>query len=153
VDSREWAKFIIVLKENASVWFCHSHDSSDLQTLQTERGGSVLPLLKVAGSNLWPYLLTGFVVFRIPSKKFCDTALYKSQPFPSTSFPIHSRHSSVSVTTRLRDGRPGFDSSQRKESFSLIHRSAPFPPTQPPIQWVPGALTPGVKRPECETEH
>jgi hypothetical protein len=25
--------------------------------------------------------------------------------------------------------------------------------TQPPIQWVPGALTPGVKRPEREADH
>jgi len=26
-------------------------------------------------------------------------------------------------------------------------------PTQPPLQWVMGALTPGVKRPGCETDH
>jgi hypothetical protein len=26
-------------------------------------------------------------------------------------------------------------------------------PTQPPIQWVPGALTPGVKRPGREADH
>jgi hypothetical protein len=26
-------------------------------------------------------------------------------------------------------------------------------PTQPPIQWVPGALSPGVKRPGCEADH
>jgi hypothetical protein len=26
-------------------------------------------------------------------------------------------------------------------------------PTQPPIYWVPGALTPGLKRPERETNH
>jgi len=26
-------------------------------------------------------------------------------------------------------------------------------PTQPPIQWVPGALSPGVKRPGRETDH
>jgi hypothetical protein len=24
---------------------------------------------------------------------------------------------------------------------------------QPPIQWVPGALSPGIKRPERETDH
>jgi hypothetical protein len=26
-------------------------------------------------------------------------------------------------------------------------------PTQPPIQWVPGALSPGVKRPGREADH
>jgi hypothetical protein len=26
-------------------------------------------------------------------------------------------------------------------------------PTQPPIQWVPGALSLGVKRPEREADH
>jgi hypothetical protein len=26
-------------------------------------------------------------------------------------------------------------------------------PTQPPLQWVPGALSLGVKRPECEADH
>jgi len=34
--------------------------------------------------------------------------------------------------------------------------TAPRPalgPTQPPIQWVPGVLSPGVKRPERETDH
>jgi hypothetical protein len=25
--------------------------------------------------------------------------------------------------------------------------------TQPPIQWVPVAISPGVKRPECEAHH
>jgi len=25
--------------------------------------------------------------------------------------------------------------------------------TRPPIQWVPGALSPEVKRPECEADH
>jgi hypothetical protein len=26
-------------------------------------------------------------------------------------------------------------------------------PTQPPIQWVPGALSPGIKRPDREADH
>jgi hypothetical protein len=50
-----------------------------------------------------------------------------------------------SVERRLRAGRPGFDSRQEYD-FSLGL-------TQPPIQWVPGALSPGVKRPGRESDH
>jgi hypothetical protein len=47
----------------------------------------------------------------------------------------------------LQTGRPGFDSRQGQEI--LLFSTGPRPslgPTQPPIQWVPGALSPGVKR-------
>jgi hypothetical protein len=37
-------------------------------------------------------------------------------------------------------------------SFTTVSRPA-LEPTQPPIQWVPGALSLGVKRPECEADH
>jgi hypothetical protein len=36
--------------------------------------------------------------------------------------------------------------------FVTVSRPA-LGPTQPPIQWVPGALTPGVKRPGSEADH
>jgi hypothetical protein len=36
--------------------------------------------------------------------------------------------------------------------FSTSSRSA-LGPTQPPIQWVPGAISPGVKRPGREADH
>jgi hypothetical protein len=47
----------------------------------------------------------------------------------------------------LRTGRPGFDPRQRQRIFPLTSVSRPaLGPTQPPVQWVPGALSPGVKR-------
>jgi hypothetical protein len=36
--------------------------------------------------------------------------------------------------------------------FTAVSRTA-LGPTQPPIQWVPGVLTLGVKQPRCEAEH
>jgi hypothetical protein len=46
-----------------------------------------------------------------------------------------------------------FDSRQR-QGFSLSATSRPaLGPTQPPIQWVPGALSPAVKRQEREAYH
>jgi hypothetical protein len=40
----------------------------------------------------------------------------------------------------------------RDFSFSTASGLA-LEPTQPPIQWVPGALSPGVMRPGCEADH
>jgi hypothetical protein len=39
------------------------------------------------------------------------------------------------------------------EEFSDIFRVGRQEPTQPPIQWVPGALSPGVKRQGREADH
>jgi hypothetical protein len=48
----------------------------------------------------------------------------------------------------------GFNSGQRQEIFlfSTASRLA-LGPTQHPIQWVPGALSLGVKRPGSESDH
>jgi hypothetical protein len=36
--------------------------------------------------------------------------------------------------------------------FDTVSRTA-LGPTHPPIQWVPDALSPGLKRPELEADH
>jgi hypothetical protein len=53
-----------------------------------------------------------------------------------------------------RAGRLWFDSRQGKVIF--LYFTAPRPvlgPTKPPIQWVLGALSPGVKRQVREADH
>jgi hypothetical protein len=59
-----------------------------------------------------------------------------------------SRGSSVSIVTRLRAGRPGFDSRQEQEYLSLRHRvqtdSKAYPASYPVGS---GAISPGIKRP------
>jgi hypothetical protein len=47
----------------------------------------------------------------------------------------------------IRTGRPGFDPRHRQRIFPLTSAYRPaLRPTQPPVQWVPGALSPEVKR-------
>jgi hypothetical protein len=62
----------------------------------------------------------------------------------------------VGITRRsdgLRAERPGFDSRQYKIfPFSTASRPT-LGPTHPPIQWVPGALSPVLKRPGREAYH
>jgi hypothetical protein len=57
--------------------------------------------------------------------------------------------SSVDIVTKLWAGGPGFDSWQ---GYSAVFRPA-LEPTYPPMQWVPGTLSPWVKRPRCEAGH
>jgi hypothetical protein len=64
------------------------------------------------------------------------------------------RDSSVSIVTRLLARRPGFNFWKGKEFFLLDTASRPaLEPTQPPIQWVPGALSQGLRRPGHEADH
>jgi hypothetical protein len=56
--------------------------------------------------------------------------------------------------TGLRAGRSGFDSRQGMGIFLFTTASRPaLGPTQPPIQWVSGFISPGVKQPGREADH
>jgi hypothetical protein len=45
----------------------------------------------------------------------------------------------------LLTGRPGYDSRQRRKFFSLLNSIQVLGPTQPPIQWVPGPFSLGLR--------
>jgi len=56
--------------------------------------------------------------------------------------------SSVNIVAELRAGRPGFDSQQEQEYFLFAAASRQaLRSTRSLIQWVPGPLSAGVKRP------
>jgi hypothetical protein len=65
-----------------------------------------------------------------------------------------SRDSAVGITTGcvLDDGGVGVQVSVGSRIFFTSSRSD-LGSTQPPIQWVPGALSPGVKQPDREADH
>jgi hypothetical protein len=64
-----------------------------------------------------------------------------------------SRGSSGSIVSTTE--RSGFDPRQGQRIFPLSSVSRPaLGPTQPPVQWVPGVLSPGVKaRPMRDADH
>jgi hypothetical protein len=67
---------------------------------------------------------------------------------------FRSWDNSVSIATRLRTGPSGFDSRQGQGILLFATASRPtLGPTHPSIQWVLGALSPGVKRPGREADH
>jgi hypothetical protein len=68
---------------------------------------------------------------------------------------IRSRDSSVGIATGYGLATKGSKFQSRwGQEFSLHHVvKTPLGPTQPPIQWVSGALSLGVKRPGREPDH
>jgi nitrate reductase NapE component len=70
--------------------------------------------------------------------------------------PLLSRDSSVSIVLGygLEDGDSRFDSRRGLGIFLFTTASrTALVPTQPPIQWVPGTVSAGLKRPGREAEH
>jgi hypothetical protein len=65
-----------------------------------------------------------------------------------------SRDSSVGIANSLGAGRKGFDSRQGHDIFLFfITPRQVLEPTQPPIQWMLGAASPGVERQGREADH
>jgi hypothetical protein len=68
---------------------------------------------------------------------------------------LKSRYSSVGIATYELDDRMfgvRIPAGLGIFHFDTVSRPA-LGPTHPPMQWVPGALSLGVKRPECEADH
>jgi hypothetical protein len=58
---------------------------------------------------------------------------------------LKSLGSSVSIVTRLRAERPGFDSRQGQGLFFFATASRPvLRSAKPPMQWLPGTLSLGL---------
>jgi hypothetical protein len=64
----------------------------------------------------------------------------------------YSQDRSINIVTRPRDRQPGFDCWQEQQRVFSLHHSiqTDLMPTQPHIQWVLRALSPGVKWLRCE---
>jgi hypothetical protein len=93
-------------------------------------GGNVIEMdLVKCGMNV----CTGFNWLRMGSKS-CD--------------------SSIDVATGLRAGRSGFDFRLGLGIFLFATVTRPtLRPSQSPVRWVAGAVSPGVKRPGLEADH
>jgi hypothetical protein len=69
---------------------------------------------------------------------------------------VESRHSAIGIAAGygLDDRGVGSSSPGRIKNFLFSTSSIPaLGPTQRPIQWVPGAFSPGVKRPRREADY
>jgi hypothetical protein len=69
------------------------------------------------------------------------------------TYQLGSWGSSVSIATRIWAGQPEFDSSRARDFLLATVSILTLGPTQLPIQWVPGALSPGVKWLRCVVDH
>jgi len=113
----------------------------------------VLGLVVRCTSSGPSYVLVNIIVFCLILVHFHDFLI--TSPTNSTHFfKRHSLRAFVpGYMTEGLDGRGSrFRFSAVAGNFSLHHRTA-LGPTQPPIQWIPGTLSLGVKRPGCLVKH
>jgi hypothetical protein len=79
-----------------------------------------------------------------------------SSPVSNNFLPLRFKYSGIAqwYSAGLRAGWLGFDSRQGLAIFLFTATSRPvLGPTHPPIQWVPGALSLGVRPPKREVDH
>jgi hypothetical protein len=104
--------------------------------------------------------------FSVPSDKFQHSVSIRTRPAPSQFFQIThlSSYKFAAIYTtywqcrvsRLRAGRPRGRSWSPGGIKNFLFSKSTRPnlgPTQPPIQWVPGAFSPGAKRRGRESDH
>lgn len=75
----------------------------------------------------------------------CSTLMLTD--FSDQTFDVGSQNSSVSIVTKLQAGRSGIQILAGKRGFfsCLKHSKLALGPTQSPIQWVSGAISPYKK--------
>jgi hypothetical protein len=85
-------------------------------------------------------IFTSYSCKKTPTEQRQQTGVVIAQSV-RTGYDLDSRGDGVQVPIEARF----FSSSRRPDRFRG--------PTQPPIKWVPGALSPEVKRQKCEADH
>jgi hypothetical protein len=87
------------------------------------------------------YRVSDFSLFHFLTNVFWDISVWRYE-LSKCSFK-----SQTCLTTGWTTGRSVFDPRQGQRIFLLASVSRPaLGPTQAPVQWVPGVLSPGVKR-------
>jgi hypothetical protein len=137
----------------------HTHMSCRITTLLSVLGGTEFnprfpknPLMKFRGTIGFRRTLVG---------KHCSSvSSLQNQVYLPPPTHMRSRISSGSIVSNYglddrANGRTGFDPRRGHRIFPLTSVSRPvLGPTQPPVQWVPGVLSPGIKaRPGREADH
>jgi hypothetical protein len=108
-------------------------------------------------SGLWSAKRFNTGVQNVPSVPVCFVVIHNYCTWASSAsryspYVSGAMRTTYGIATGLRAGRPEFNSRQGQEIFLYATASKPaLGPTQPPIQWVPGALS-EVKRPEREAD-
>jgi hypothetical protein len=94
------------------------------------------------------------ILFRVTG---LETAATSRDLFPNSDASLKrhvstSHKSPVYLYTWIRT--TGVRFSAREGTFSFRHHvQTGSGPTQPPVQWIPGALSSGIKRPDFETDY
>jgi hypothetical protein len=122
-----------------------------------EAGNSCFPLSRSCRTGLFPFL-SALVLHVSEFNLFGSVRLLRDLLprsinlfFIFNYYEQHSRYCDwlLAARPRSRSSSPG-----RAKNFHFSMSSRPtLASNQPPIQWVPGVLSPRVKRPALETDH